>query len=316
MRELVLNHASLAPAGEHEALDWLGDLADGIVALVVNGVAPKKLRMCRAPTEIECFDGRSLYEAYLLLLRRGGRARECAAYLLSLSTKIPLLSDATPQDQDRFLACEAKTSPPEDGAPLVFCAVSDAIAVSVPSEAVWDRDRILVPFHELLPDGTLGDADEEVDNLARSVHAGPIRDRHRERLRHRCADSADLWNRRGQVFPDLIFGPDVELQLAGLNAGLLGTLLNRLADLNETAVAWASAAGDAPPWRTRVTPESRRTMDNPRLREARRFRSVSGERVLFQWHARFGSGGRIHLRFDAAVRAIEVGYVGGHLPLS
>ena len=39
---------------------------------------------------------------------------------------------------------------------------------------------------------------------------------------------------------------------------------------HETVVAWASAGGDAPPWRTKVTPESRRTMDNPRLREARR----------------------------------------------
>ena len=154
------------------------------MAFVENGVAPKKLRMCRALTEIKCFDGCSLYEAYLLLLKRGRRGRARAAYLLGLSAKTPLLSDVTPQVQDRFLACEAKTLPAEDGAPLVFCALADAIAVSVPSEAVWDRDRIPVAFHELLPDGTLGHAEEEIDNLARAAHAGPIGDRHRERLRH------------------------------------------------------------------------------------------------------------------------------------
>ena len=56
-------------------------------------------------------------------------------------------------------------------------------------------------------------------------------------------------------------------------------------------------------------------MSHPTLREARRFRSVKGTRVIFEWHARFGSGGRIHLRFDAGVREVEVGYVGDHLPL-
>ena len=315
MRELVLNHASLASAGERESLDWLGDLADGIAALVIGRVTPKMLRMCRATTEVECFDGRSLHEAYLLMLKRGGRAREGAAYLLGLSAKTPLLSDVTRQFRDRFLACEATTLPADDGAPLVYCAVADAIAVSVPSEAVWDRDRIPVAFHELLPDGTLGHAEEEIDNLARSAHAGPIRERHRERLRHRCSDAADLWNRRAQVFPHLLFGPDVEGHLAGLNAGLLSTLLNRLADLETTAAEWAVAGGDAPPWRTRVTPESRRTMENRRLREKRRFRSVSGARVLFEWHARFGSAGRIHLRFDGRTLDIEIGYIGGHLPL-
>ena len=130
-------------------------------AISISTGASQRIRKRLPRSAIWCRSSRDaavvlLHEAYLLLLRRGGRARERAAYLLGLSTKIPLLSDTAPQDQDRFLACEAKTSPPEDGAPLVFCAVSDAIAVSVPSEAVWDRDRIPVPFHELLPDGTPG----------------------------------------------------------------------------------------------------------------------------------------------------------------
>ena len=117
------------------------------------------------------------------------------------------------------------------------------------------------------------------------------------------------------MFPHLQFGPDVEDHLAHLNAGWFPTLVNRLADLDETAGEWRIAGGDAPPWKTLVTPESSRLMDNSRLREARRFRASGGERVLFEWHARFGSGARIHLRFDAQVREIEVGYIGVHLPL-
>ena len=51
------------------------------------------------------------------------------------------------------------------------------------------------------------------------------------------------------------------------------------------------------------------------LREARRFRSSRGTRELFEWHARFGGNGRIHLRIDSTTREIEVGYIGHHLPL-
>ena len=315
MRELVLNHASLAPTREHESLDWLGDLAEGIAALVGGGVTRRALRMCRSANEIKC-DGRSLREAYLLLLKRGGRAREGGAYLLGLSTKTPLLSGVAWQVQNRFLMCETEALPQENGAPLLFCALTDAIAVSVPSAPAWDRDRVRVEFLELLPDETFGHADEEIDNLARSVHAGPIRGRHRERLLRQCSDSADLWSRRARVFPALTFGPDVEGHLARLNAGLFGTLLNRLADLDESARVWAADGGGTPPWTTLVTAESNRTMNNPKLRGARRFRSASGERVLFEWHARFGSGGRIHLRFDGRTRVVEIGYIGGHLPLA
>ena len=98
-----------------------------------------------------------------------------------------------------------------------------------------------------------------------------------------------------------------------MNAGWLSTLVNRLADLNAAAEEWLIAGGPAPPWKTLVTPESGQLMSNPTLREARRFRSGGGTRVLFEWHARFGSAARIHLRFDAQTREIEIGYIGVHL---
>lgn len=319
MREMVLNHASLPPAGWRQTVNWLPEVADGMATLVRDGVAQATLRMCRSPHEIRYPDDRSLFDAYQELRQRG--ARDQYVFLMRLSTKVPLDDDLAPGVADRFqmceaTMCEARELPPDDGAPLVLCAVTAAIAVSVPSEPVWDRARIRVAFDELLPDEAFGEADEEIDNLARSAHAPPICERHRERHRVHCSNAADLWSRREQVFPRLAFGPDVEGHLAELNPGWFSTLVGRLADLDAAAAAWAVAGGDAPRWKTKVTPESGRLMCNPKLREARRFRSVSGARVLFEWHARFGSGGRIHLAFDARTRDIEVGYIGRHLPLS
>ena len=317
MREMILNHASLASAARQEVPARLADMASGMAALVRNGVAQTTLRMFRPAHEIGCPDGRSLFDAYLEL-RKQGKPDE-SRFLMSLSNKVPLLSGVESDARDRFLACEAtacaaKKLPAPDGDPLVLCAITDGVAVGFPSEPVWDRDRVTVAFRELLPNDTFDEADEEMDNLTRAAHAGPIAARHRERLRRQCKDAADAWRRRTELFPHLKFGPDVEDHLAE-NAGRLTTVVNRLADLDTSAAAWRESGGAAPPWTCKVTPESESVMNDERLRERRRFRSVSGARDLFEWHARFGSSGRIHLRFEARERTVEIGYVGPHLPL-
>ena len=319
MREMILNPASLVAASRQDVPAWLANLASGMAALVNTGIVSATLRTHRSVHEIPCpEDGASLWDAYREL-RRSGR-RDESAFLMSLTGKVPLLSGVATEVRDRFLlceatACEAKTLPPEEGAPLVLCAVTDAVAVGFPSEPVWDRDRVTVAFRELLPNDSFGEADEAIDQLTRTAHAGPIADRHAHRVRRRIKVPADLWSERAEAFPHLRFGPDVEGQLGGLNPGWLTTVVNRLADLDASSAAWQESGGPAPPWTCKVTPENDSVMNNGKLREARRFRSVRGERLLFEWHARFGNGGRIHLRFDAGARTVEIGYVGGHLPL-
>ena len=317
MRELVLNHASLTPADERELVGWLDGLAGGIRVLVGAGLTQKVVRMCRWPYEIDCFQGGSLEDAYQMLLKKGGRTREIAAYLRGLSTKAPLLSGVSSDIVDRFLRCEEKTLPSSEGEPLVVCALTDAISVGFPSEPAWDRDRLAVAFLELLPDGTFEDAQEAIDNLTGVGRADSIVARHRDLLRLYCTNTAEMWRRRADLFPHLTFGPDVEEHLAKLNAGWLPTLVNRLAELDETAAEWVAVGGDAPPWKCKVSPESQSLKDykDGKLLKAREFRAVGGERLVFEWHARFGSGARIHLRFDASTREIEIGYVGVHLPL-
>ena len=312
MREMILNHASVVPAGWHDVLEFLPDLADGMAALVRDGAAVATLRMSRSLHETRWPDEGSLFNAFREVGRRG--ARDQSLFLMKLSEKAPLLSSLAPDVTYRFRMCEEKTLPPDDGAPLVLCAITDAIAVGFPSEPVWNRDRLPVDFRELLPNGAFADAHEEIDHLARSAHAGPIVERHRGRLRRQCRDAADLWDRREELFPYLTFGPDVEEHLAELNPGLLSTLVNKLADLDDSAAAWPDAGGAKPPWTCRVNDESESVKTTPKFRDARRFRSATGEPLLFLWHARFGEAERIHLRFDASKSEIEIGYVGSHLP--
>ena len=312
MREIVLNHASLRASDQHTVVDYLKDMAVGMSTLARDGVVQTILRMSQSIYETRCLADWSLFDAYQELRRRG--ARDEYLFLVRLSAKLPLLSDAGRDVADRFLLCEASTLPTGDGEPLVLCAITDGVAVGFPSEPVWDRDQITIDFNELLPDEHFTRASETIDNLTRAVHAGPIGERHRADLRQ-FKDVAALWRTREEAFPNLLFGPDVARQLQAVGAGLLSAVVKRLASLDESAGEWSVAGGATPRWKCNVTPESDTVMNHSVLREARRFRSHHGTRELFEWHARFGSGGRIHLRFNPHGREVEIGYIGRHLPL-
>ena len=313
---MVLNHVSLSAPDRQTGINWLRDIAVGMSSLVKDNVVARSLRASRFPHEIYCLPHLTLGDAYLELIGQG--ARDESNFLLRLSAKAPLLSDTSQEVANRFRGCEQTTLPSEDGDPLVYCAITDGVAVGFPSDPIWDCPQITVTFNELLPDAEIGEAWETIDNLTRFSHARTISDSHRISTREGLLQSIDgttLWERRQQAFPNLAFGPDVESHLATLNPGELGTVINRLASLDESAAQWHSVHSTAPPWQSKVTDENSSVKNNPKLREARRFRSYDDTPKLFMWHARFGSSGRIHLRFDRDSYHVEIGYIGHHLPL-
>ena len=320
MRELVLNDTSIAAADQRTAMDWLVDIAKGMSLLFNKKIVQNTLRTSRPLQDIHYRGNSSLWEI-ILALRQHGLMEEYR-FLMRSSVKSPLTNELEQGIKDRFLSCGGRTFPSPAGNSLVLCAISDGIAVSFPSDSVWDGNLIKVDFYELKDDGS-GEVSEEetfeeIDNLARSDHAPPIYERHRRSLRGQITSYAELWNNRKQAFPNLIFGPDVEDHLKKLNTSNLGSIVGKLANLNAAAAEWPNVGGGAPPWKTRakVANESESLQNDARLRERRRFKSHDGTRQLFLWHARFSDSGRIHLRFDPSSCEIEIGYIGPHLPLS
>ena len=312
MREMVLNHASIAAPDQQTAIIWLRDAVEGMSSLVRQRVAEGSLRMRRPLHEVACLAGWSLYDAYQELRRSG--ARDEYGFLVRLSAKVPLMNDMDPNVADRFLGCQATRLPQPDGEPLVLCAITDGIAVGFPSAPEWDQNHLTVQFGELLPNGNIGLASETIDNLTRSMHAPPICDRHRASLRD-AAHPSTAWNDRLLLFPNLVFAPGVENDFDNLTTTQLRVVLTRLASIDESARAWPEQGGTMPQWTCNVTPESTSVCQKPSLIAHRYFRSHTGRRQLFEWHARFGNGGRIHLRFDRACYEVEIGYIGEHLPL-
>ena len=211
---MVLNHASLGPFEEGRTLAWLRDMALGMKALIAMRVCSQHQGLGMS---IKGND--ALYS--ILSLRpeawSNPEMREEFLFLMDFGTKMPLLRDADDDLRDRFGRCEAKSLPPEDGEPLLFCALTDGIAVGFPSEEVWDRDELTVYIDELLPDASFAVSSETIDNLTRPDHVHAIHSRHVEALR-RFADRDVLWSARDEVYGSIKFLQEVEGQLSSLDS--------------------------------------------------------------------------------------------------
>ena len=167
MREMVLNHASLAAGDPYAVVGFLKDVVSGMAQLVKKEVTATVLRSTQIPAEIPCAPGFSLYDA-MKELQQGG-AHEEYRFLVKMATKAPLLSDVEADVRHRFLTCEIRNLPPKDGEPILLCALIGGVAIGFPTSAEWDRDRIAVVFDELRGDGTIfSEETEEIDHLARA----------------------------------------------------------------------------------------------------------------------------------------------------
>ena len=314
MREMVLNHASVMADNRYVANEWLIGFSKGIRAIRDNGVVKSSMRAKKYFHEIRPIADVSLYDLTIALLST--RAKGEAKFLMELDSRsIPLpVDDPTPdsvtgKSQSRWIAPIGQPLSRADAAPLLYCATTDSIAIGFPSDSGWDHDKIDV----LLPNDGSEWRKETIDNLTRPDHATAIIKRHRENMRD-VSTTAELWARRASAFPNLNFGPDVEDQLNLVSDTDISGIVKKLSMLDQATARWREAEMSMPEWRIKANPESASVRNNPALIEERRFRSCSGNTKIFEWHARFG-GGRIHMRFDAQTKEVEIGYIGKHLPL-
>ena len=323
MREMVLNHASLRVFNRYTAGDWLKGMTAGMLKLVNDGVAQETLIVSQSIYETNSLTNRSLWndlDEALQELRRDG-AQDEHDFIMDL-----LLHKGRPlSDVGRLRDCEATTLPPEDGKPLVLCAITNGIAVGFPSDG-WERDQLTISFSETLIDEDENIVEksktETIDNLTLHAHARSICERHHQRQRasrRQCKNGAKLWEFRDEAFPNLVLGPDVEGHIAEMGGTDLRALVEKLAVLDALTAQWRNNRAPAPPgWKLAgVRDESETVKRDPTLREKRRFRTRRDPRQLFFWHTDFRGDKRIHFRYEDShslhKREVEIGYVGDHL---
>jgi hypothetical protein len=312
MREMILISESFAAQGwtAEKCHKALADLSSGLALLIQGKWVLPSLRLQSGFDQIHLTADQTLLDG-LLRMQKVGATRDAAVFWMRLAQKLPLQKDLPDAVMDRFLRTEPAAPLKSDA--MMLCVHMAAVAVSLPTAPPWLDNQFTVIFNALFEDN-IEEASETVDNLACSEHADQLVRRWQTlALAHLTPEN--FWGQRSIAFPVLNFGQDVQRQLASQGGHGFWTILEKLAELNASAEDWKKSSGAAPNWKTKITPESTERMKNAKFEDSRKFRSADGTARVYEWHARFGSSGRIHLCFDASSKMVEIGYIGSHLPL-
>lgn len=184
-----------------------------------------------------------------------------------------------------------------------MCALTGSILVSLLRNSSWDFDR--AGFKAA---GSI----YHFDHVAKTKHSLAIRLRRPKPARPELT-ARNFWKLKAEIFPNLLFGLDVERQITKFSATLLGLLFTRLGELDSRVAAWkAPGVTSLPDQRPYISQESKQTMAN--YGDDRKFRGHDGQMRVFEEHVWIDRTHRIHIFLDHEDKSIEVGYVGHHLP--
>ncbi|MEU5821192.1 hypothetical protein ABZ798_08775 [Streptomyces sp. NPDC047803] len=238
------------------------------------------------------------------------------SFLLKMQTKWPH-AEAFPEGET--YSDVAHTHEGEAATELGYAHLLDGVGVSLPLETRWDADRITLVQEQLLDDDAVGSVVTEVvvRHIATQEHART----HRPWIRAQAEDSlredlravltgAELWERRADLFPHLLFLPHVEAQLREMKQEWVHPVRKRLAEMDRAVRLWdASAQSGEPQWGSTVTPEHA-----TRKRKHCDFTDFDGETRTFDTHLRFTPDeGRVHFRFVRSTAKVHIAHIGRKL---
>ncbi len=246
----------------------------------------------------------------------GAVNRDERTFFKTIVTRRPYLSN------DENLRSLSESSPAEfyfagDQAPGLAAALTlDGLALSLYSEARWDAATLPLEVIQLDDDGEVKISTSVVRHASTAAHLAEHRDWIGERQRLSVSSGEDLWNRRGELFPSLIYCESAGEHILRLGRGdaHLKPVMKRLLELESFCRDWTEGAFQ-PSSLSKVSTESQSTLEQ--FGDYRTFLCPDGEERVFAWHLRLTPDAwRIYflpLPTTLTTKTL-VGYIGPHLP--
>lgn len=190
----------------------------------------------------------------------------------------------------------------------------DGIGFSFDTHAEWQVTPVRLIRHEIDPEtGDFSELPIDVRNLNAAVGLAPFEEFLRQPPPPAVVDGTDLWMRRAELFPNLLFLPRVQGQIETLLAGdrVLAAAVRRLGDIDASIADWATDGTAVPRWRCYMRPESETRIKKGLVD----FAGSDGVTETYSDHADFGPAeGRIHIILKTyPTRHAVVGHVGRKL---
>jgi len=308
--EMVFNELSIDTPAENiqEARQWMAGFINTIRSASVAGVN----RVLR--THIDVNNTLLTLEYPLARWRNdGGVDLEARRYFRSLISQYPPLDDL-PEIKNDMLAQDFFY---QDRLSYGFgiAYFLESLSISLPSLGDWDINMIEVQTHWLDESGDLMANEVQIPHASNPLHIDELAGWITERIETGIQNGDDLWRRRGELFPNLIFCDHIAEQILPLQHGnpLFRQIVKRLFELQTYCSAWLEGPFSPEQLPFKATVESEPTMQ--KYRNERIFTCPDGNEITFTWHGRMTPGAwRIYFDIGIGPGMMHVGYIGPKLP--
>jgi hypothetical protein len=193
--------------------------------------------------------------------------------------------------------------------------VYETLSISLATHLDWSSSSVLINHYFLLIDGNEHSEDVVVKHFSDistlKDHITWIEKHQIDTLKR----SEDLWNEREALFPNLLFGKEVEQQFKSIGLSKkFFRIVDSLKKINEFAKSWDTGGFSLNTLKEEtkldISRESICTMQ--KHSSLRRFQLYTGEKVQFELHIKLPDI-RIYFLPDDTNYIIHIGYIGKHI---
>ena len=207
---------------------------------------------------------------------------------------------------------------------LAAAYIYDTPAISLDSAETWQTSTLGITHNYVIANEDNVEIKSELRSIKHFYNIETFNSHNdwiEEQYRESTKTASDLWLKREELFPNLIFCGETEKQLQNntISGKFFKQIYSKLGTLNKIASEWKLMNGvfDAR-WASANYPievgeESECTLN--RYGTDRSFKLPDGQYETFELHIKFQTNIRIHFFCRTESREVFVGYIGKHLPI-
>lgn len=202
---------------------------------------------------------------------------------------------------------------------IKIASEQDFLSISFLSDQIWDTHTIDGIYTFLGPNEEICEENRVVYHASQKNHINKNKDWIEEKVssaKFKIKTGKELWEKREQLFPSLLFCESVKEQINNIHQGTpeLKQIIKKLDLLDKYFFDWQGEAfvKDKLP---NVDPQSQETLK--RFKDDHKFEAPDGRWLIFSWHIRFTGGtypGRIFFYPDNKTNKCIIGHINGKLP--
>ncbi len=243
--------------------------------------------------------------------------KERRLYLLTLSTKFPLVSDLPECLEENLKEVEVQFEG-RQGEGLTLAHLTKNPVISLNTHVKWNPDilQVQVKTMKIHSDERFEILDSNASLLNFCIPSNVTT--HLPNIpklqKQRCTSIEDFWQKKNAWFPNLEFAPTLldNLEAIGMKSPIFSQAVQLFSDFDIFCNSWTSGPCAIVTSLPNISAESAPTMQT--YGHLRKFKDETGADITCELHARLTPGAhRLHFYPDPTSKKIFIGYVGWKL---